>query len=324
MPNRSVVLSSLGPTATGKTRLAVELARRFHGEIVSADSRQVYRGLDLGTGKDLEDYGIGPDMVPHHLIDVCDPGEVYHLFRYLENARATIREIAGRGCLPIVAGGTALYVNALLDEYELSGGAPDPALREELAALTDEELLRRLRTDAPDLFERTDKSQRTRIVRAIEIAHTRTGANEMPSLKLDALLLAPYYPRQEVHKRIEQRLDERLEAGLIEEVRVLHDAGASWQWLDNLGLEYRYVSRHLRGELSREEMREELFTRIRRFCKSQDIWARKMEREGKTIYWLPEGNMEQAVDLVHRFLAGQPLPEPQIRLMETFYGPRSN
>jgi tRNA dimethylallyltransferase len=188
-PIRCLVV--LGPTATGKTRLAVELARRFRGEIVSADSRQVYRGLDLGTGKDLEDYGTGMEMVPHHLIDVCDPGEAYHLFRYLENARDAIREIAGRGSLPIVAGGTALYVNALLDEYELSGGAPDPALREELAALTDDELLERLRTDAPDLYDRTDKTQRKRIVRAIEIAHTRADADEIPSLKLDPLLLAP-------------------------------------------------------------------------------------------------------------------------------------
>jgi tRNA dimethylallyltransferase len=320
-PIRCLVV--LGPTATGKTRLAVELARRFRGEIVSADSRQVYRGLDLGTGKDLEDYGTGIDMVPHHLIDVCDPGEPYHLFRYLESARAIIRDIAGRECLPIVAGGTALYVNALLDEYELPGGAPDPVLREELAKLTDEELLDRLRTDAPDLFERTDKTQRKRVVRAIEIAHTRTTAEDTPSLKLDPLLLAPYYPRQEVHKRIEQRLDARLDAGLIEEVTVLHEAGASWQWLDDLGLEYRYVSRYLRGELTREQMREELFTHIRRFCKSQDIWARKMEREGKVIHWLPGGNLEQAIDLVHLFLAGRPLPAPQLRLMETFYGPRN-
>jgi len=319
MPEPLRRLAILGPTATGKTRLAVGLARQFGGEIVSADSRQLYRGLDLGTGKDLEEYG----EIPCHLIDVCDPGEPFHLFRYLELARAAIQDIAERGRLPIIAGGTSLYLNALLDEYELAGGAPDPALREELAERTDEELLDLLRTEAPDLYERTDKTQRKRILRAVEIARTRDPAETEP-LTLNALLLAPYYPRQEVHQRIGRRLDARLEAGLIEEVTVLHDAGASWEWLDNLGLEYRYISRYLRGELSREQMREELFTHIRHFCKSQDIWARKMEREGKTIHWLPGGNLEQAAELVQRFLAGQPLPPPQLRLMDTLYGPRSN
>lgn len=317
-PLRCLVI--LGPTATGKTRLAVGLASRFSGEIVSADSRQLYRGLDLGTGKDLDEYG----TVPYHLIDLCDPGDSCHLFRYLELARAALRDIAGRGCLPIVAGGTSLYINALLDEYELVGGAPDEALREELAERSDTELLDLLRAEAPDLYERTDKTQRKRILRAVEIARTRTEEAGPEPLPLDPLLLAPYYSRQEVHRRIEQRLDARLAAGLIEEVTVLHEAGASWQWLDDLGLEYRYISRYLRGELTREQMREELFTHIRRFCKSQDIWARKMEREGKTIHWLPGGDLEQATDLVERFLANQSLPPPPLRLMDTFYGPRSN
>lgn len=310
----------LGPTATGKTRLAVGLARRFNGEIVSADSRQLYRGLDLGTGKDLDEYG----EVPHHLIDVCAAGESCHLFRYLELARAALRDIAGRGRLPIVAGGTSLYLNALLDGYELAGGAPDESLRTEWAGKTDAELLDMLRREAPDLYERADKTQRRRILRALEIARTRETGTVPPPLEIDALLLAPYYPRTEVHARIARRLDERLESGLIEEVAGLHAAGVSWEWLDELGLEYRHVSRFLRGETTRERMREELLAKIRRFAKSQDIWARKMEREGKTIHWLPEGDLEQAADLARRFLDGEPLPEPHLRLADTFYGPRSN
>jgi tRNA dimethylallyltransferase len=307
----------LGPTATGKTRLAVGLARRFGGEILSADSRQLYRGLDLGTGKDLEEYG----EIPHHLIDVCAAGESCHLFRYLELARAALRDIAGRGRLPIVAGGTSLYINALLDGYELAGGAPDESLRGEWADKTDEEMLHQ---EAPDLYERADKTQRRRILRALEIARTRQTGSALPILEVDALLLAPYYPRSEVHARIARRLDERLEAGLIEEVAGLHAAGVSWEWLDELGLEYRHVSRFLRGETTRERMREELLAKIRRFAKSQDIWARKMEREGKTIHWLPEGDLDEAAELVQRFLAGEPLPEPSLRLADTFYGPRSN
>lgn len=318
MPLRCLFV--LGPTATGKTRLAVGLARRFGGEIVSADSRQLYRGLDLGTGKDLEEYG----EVPHHLIDVCAAGESCHLFRYLELARAALRDIAGRNRLPIVAGGTSLYLNALLDGYELAGGAPDEALRGEWAGKTDGELLDMLRREAPDLHERADKTQRRRILRALEIARTREPGAAPPVLDIEGLLLAPYYPRPEVHARIEERLDERLAAGLVEEVAGLHAAGVSWEWLDELGLEYRHVARFLRGETTRESMRGELLAKIRRFAKSQDIWARKMEREGKTIHWLPEGDPAAAAELTRRFLAGEELPPPTLRLADTFYGPRSN
>lgn len=315
----------VGPTASGKTRLAVSLARRFGGEIVSADSRQVYRTLDLGTGKDLAEYGSGADRVPVHLIDVVGPDEAYHLFRFVAEAQAALRDIAARGRLPVVAGGSCLYVNALLGGYGLDGAPPTPELRRGLEGLADAELIGILRREAPDLAARADPSQRRRLVRAVEIARSR-GGDTVPApaaLRLRPLLLAPFYPRSAIHERIERRLDERLAAGLVAEVARLHAGGLSWERLDWFGLEYRYVAQHLQGRMGFAEMRQTLLARIRRFCKSQDVWYRKMEREGQVIHWLPGGDLPQAVELVRRFVDGAPLPAPVIRLNDVLYGPRS-
>jgi len=314
----------LGPTATGKTRLGVALARSFGGEIISVDSRQVYRGLDLGTGKDLEEYGAGADRVPYHLIDVADPAEEYHLFRFVSAAAAALRDIADRGHLPVLVGGTALYLNAILERYTLEGGARDPAFRAELAALSDEELVAVLLREAPDVYARTDLSQRPRIVRALEIARSKDQAPPRPTLPaLDPLLLGTFFPRATVHRRIEARLDARLRQGLIEEIHALHRNGLSWDRLERLGLEYRYVALYLQGALDRNSMRNTLLARIRRFARSQDVWFRKMEREGKRIHWIPAGAVEPARDLVAAFLRGAELPAPQFTLSNTLYGPRS-
>ncbi len=318
---------AVGPTATGKTRLAVALARRFRGEVISADSRQVYRGLDLGTGKDLEEYGVGAERVPVHLIDIVDPAEPYHLFRFVADAQAALRDVAGRGCLPVIAGGSGLYIHALIHGYALEGTAPSEALREDLAGLSDAELLATLQREAPDLAARVDIHQRRRLVRAVEIARSRAaeppaGPPPAERLTLRPLLIGPYYPRAEVHARIAARLDARLQAGLIDEVARLHAAGLSWERLAWFGLEYRHVSQYLQGEVDLQGMRETLLARIRRFCKAQDAWLRKIEREGTPIHWLPGGDLAQAVELVERFLAGATLPAPSLRLNEILYGPR--
>ncbi|NLF18107.1 MAG: tRNA (adenosine(37)-N6)-dimethylallyltransferase MiaA [Lentisphaerae bacterium] len=315
----------VGPTATGKTRLAVALARRFRGEVISADSRQVYRGLDLGTGKDLEEYGAGAERVPVHLVDIVDPAEPYHLFRFVADAQAALRDIAGRGCLPVIAGGTGLYIHALIHGYALEGTAPSEALREGLEGLSDAELLATLQREAPDLAARVDTHQRRRLVRAVEIARSRAAAPDgapAERLRLRPLLIGPYYPRGEVHARIAARLDARLQAGLIDEVARLHAAGLSWERLAWFGLEYRHVSQYLQGEVDLSGMRETLLARIRRFGKAQDAWLRKIEREGTPIHWLPGGDLAQALELVERFLAGAALPAPTLRLSETLYGPR--
>lgn len=317
-----------GPTATGKTRLGVSLARRFNGEIISADSRQVYAGMDIGTGKDLADFGQGHDAVPYHLIDIASPLEEYNLNRFLRDAGTALRSIASQGKLPVIVGGTVLYIQALIEGYDLPGGEPDPALRAALNDVPTTELIQRLRNTSPAVFERTDKTQRKRVIRALEIAESAATDTSVkphaPALPdLDVLVLAPYYHRQTVHQRIERRLRERLQEGMLDEIRRLHEAGVSWEKMEYFGLEYRYAARHLQGLLSEEELFTELFTHIRRFCKSQDIWFRKMERGGRVIHWLPEGNLEQAAELTRLFLADAPLPPPELKLSDIYYGPKS-
>ena len=309
-----------GPTATGKTKLAVHLARRFGGEIISADSRQVYRHMDLGTGKDLDEYGDGVDRVPCHLLDVVDPQEHFHLKKFIELALAAMEDIRSRNRLTVIAGGTPLYVNALIRGYDLPGGEPDPQLREELQSLSHEQLMERLQAVAtPEFLKRVDVTQDKRIIRAIEIALS-PEAESIHAAPLDhPLVIAPYYPRKTVRERIEIRLDERLKLGLVEEVQILHKNGVSWEKLDWFGLEYRYVSRYLKNELTFDQMRTELLAKIRHFCKSQDIWFRKMEREGLAIHWIPEGDTSEAESLVARWLAHEPLPEPSIRLADISY-----
>lgn len=291
-----------GPTATGKTRLATALCRRFDGEIISADSRQVYRGLDIGTGKDLAEYRSGGAEVPVHLLDLLEPGEKFNLHQFVGLARAALAEIAGRGRLPVVCGGTPLYIHALLEGYELPGGEPDWQKRQELESLPLAELCAILQREAaPELWERTDRTQVRRVVRAIEIARSGMAQSGRYTLRR-TLILAPRYSRAECHQRIEQRLRQRLQEGLVEEVEALRRRGVSREVLEWLGLEYRYVSRYLYGDLGYDEMFAVLLAHIRQFCKRQDIWFRKMEREGKVIHWIPGGEVAEAAALTAAWL----------------------
>ena len=291
-----------GPTATGKTRLAVALARAFHGEILSVDSRQVYRGLDLGTGKDLAEYSEGGPAVPYHLIDVADPSERFDLYRFLELARVVLTGLHERHVLPVICGGTPLYLLALLNGYAMEGGAPDRHLRSKLEGYSTAELISLLRAIAPpELVARTDLTQDRRIIRAIEIARSLTDRPAPPPLS-NTLILAPQFTRAEVRERIAVRLDARLDAGLIDEVRALHDQkGMTWERLDWLGLEYRFIARYLQGQLTYQEMHDSLLAHIRQFAKRQDGWFRKFEREGHHIHWIPAGDPEMAINLVQNY-----------------------
>ncbi|MFW5996696.1 MAG: tRNA (adenosine(37)-N6)-dimethylallyltransferase MiaA [Lentisphaeria bacterium] len=317
-----------GPTATGKTELAARLADKFNGEIIGADSRQIYKGLDIGSGKDLDEFKQYNPPIPYHLIDQIDPREDYNLFRYQQDAVKTVQACHTGSRLPLLVGGSPLYLTSVLDHYTLEGGSPDPEFRESIKDVDNETLLHDLRNKAPDIYHRTDKTQRKRIVRALEIAHQRSVSpkevSHTPAITLDPLIIAPFYPRPVIHDRIRKRLDKRLAQGMLEEVEYLHNNGLSWERLEFFGLEYRVAALYLQGKLNYQEFYNTLLQKIRRLCKSQEVWFRKMEREGKLIYWLPQGDFEKAVQLISDFLADHPLPSPSFQLQNHHYGPQTN
>jgi len=287
----------LGPTASGKTRLAARLAAGIGAELISADSRQVYRGMDIGTGKDLAEYIVDGVPVPYHLIDVAEPGHLFSVFEFQQRFYECFREITARGRMPIVVGGTGLYIESILREYRMLPVPENAALREELQALSMEDLAARLLHLNPALHNTTDLTGRERLVRAIEIAeHTsKHGSKEVIGRPdIVPLVIGVRWERTVLRERITSRLKERLEQGMIEEVQRLHDSGISWERLDEMGLEYRYVSLHLQGKLTFDGMFKTLNIRIHQFAKRQDTWFRGMERRGITIHWI-EGADEVAL-----------------------------
>ena len=207
----------------------------------------------------------------------------------------------------------------MLDGYDQDGGAPNAELRAELNSKPLEALIEILRKEAsPSLFNRTDKTQKRRVIRSIELARFGETIKPVPLID-DSLVIAPFFERKVIHARIEKRLDERLAAGMLEEVQHLHDQGMSWERMDWLGLEYRFAAKALTGELAIPQMRDMLLAHIRQFCKRQDGWFRKLERDGRHIYWIREGNLEEASSLVAQWLNGEPLPEPMIHINDIRY-----
>ena len=281
------LLVILGPTASGKTKLGVQLAERLNGEIISADSRQVYRGLDIGSGKDLEEY----NDIPYHLIDIVDPGFEYNLFEFQKHFTLAFKDISCRQKLPLLVGGTGMYIDAIVKGYDMVEAPVDPDLRNELNAKTQEELITQLKGLQPGLHNTTDLEDKDRIVRAIEIALAEKTAQqkaepyaEKPDV--NPLVFGIQWDRDVLRKRITLRLKDRLEQGMIEEVEGLHAAGVSWDTLAFYGLEYRFLAEHLQGKLSRNDMFQKLNSGIHKFAKRQDTWFRKMERKGTNIHWL--------------------------------------
>jgi tRNA dimethylallyltransferase len=281
------MLVVLGSTASGKTKLAVELAKVLNGEIISADSRQVYRGLDIGSGKDLEEY----QDINHHLIDVVDPGYEYSIFDFQKDVINAYQSIREKEKLAIMAGGSALYVDSILKGYRLVDVPENVGLRAALSTLSHDSLVERLRELKPKLHNTTDIIERERLVRAIEIAQGELDAkdeiNDFPALK--PLIFAIKWPREVIRQRITERLKLRMEQGLIEEVAHLHSQGVSWETLYFYGLEYRFIAQHLQGQLTKNDCFQKLNSAIHQFSKKQDTWLRRLERNGSKIHWL-DGN----------------------------------
>jgi tRNA dimethylallyltransferase len=296
----------LGPTAAGKTGLGIYLAGAFGGEIISADSRQVYRGLDLGSGKDLAEYG----ETPYHLIDIADLSVEYSVFDFQRDFRTAFDGVTRRGRLPVVVGGTGMYLDSVIRGYALEEVPVNDILRSSLEPLSLAELAERLLSLKKDVHNRTDLLEKSRLVRAIEIAeYKRDQAQSAVEIRLKPLVIGVRFDRTVLRQRIRTRLIERIEAGLVDEVRALHDAGSSWERLERLGLEYRFTSQYIEGKIpSKTEYIESLYTAICQFAKRQETWFRGMERKGVNIEWIENGNREIAEKMVRRFFEPARLP----------------
>lgn len=278
------ILAILGPTASGKTRLAVALAEVLGGEIVSADSRQVFRGMDIGSGKDLHEYG----RVPYHLIDILDAGGEFSVFDFQRRALKALAEIVTRKAIPILCGGSGLYLDAILRGYRLVEVLHNESLRAELAIRSDAELIEELRRLKPGQHNSTDLLNRERTVRAIEIATGELGnvtaCESLPQMQV--VTIGIHWEREELRRRITDRLRERLDNGMIEEVERLHADGIAWERLDYYGLEYRYIGAYLCGRMDKNDMFQRLNSAIHNFAKRQGNWFRRMERHGVAINWI--------------------------------------
>ncbi len=303
---RPNLIAVCGPTASGKTRLGVAVARHVGGEILSVDSRQVYRGLDIGSGKDLDEYGHGSDAVPHHLIDIVDPGETYTLWRYQGDFYQTFREVHGRGRIPVAVGGTGLYLEAVIKHYRVPNVPEDRALREEMMRVGKDTLATLLRDESPEVAAGTDMSSKKRIVRGLEIArfareHDVHRGHAAPP-EIHALVLAVRHPRPELRRRIRERLEQRLADGMIDEVRALRQRGVSDERLAMFGMEYRHIAAYLRGDVDPGTMREALYADICRLAKRQLTYVRGMERRGTPVHWIDGCDTKRAIALVNEWL----------------------
>ncbi|MBS2100239.1 tRNA (adenosine(37)-N6)-dimethylallyltransferase MiaA [Carboxylicivirga linearis] len=298
------LLVILGPTASGKTTFATHLAKKLDGEIISADSRQVYKGMDLGTGKDLEDYTIDGQLIPYHLIDIVDAGYKYNVFEYQTDFFKAFEKVQQNGHFPIMCGGTGMYIESVLKKYKLINVPNNPALREQLEGKTIEDLSKILES-FKSLHNQTDTETVARAIRAIEI---ETYYQDHPEIELDLpdvnpLIIGVNIDRNARRKKITDRLQKRFDEGMLDEVRALLDKGVTPDDLIYYGLEYKYLTQHIIGELTYKEMFDKLNVSIHQFAKRQMTWYRGMERKGTKIHWVDAFEpIEQRMEKVEKLL----------------------
>lgn len=281
------LVTILGPTAAGKTLFAASLAHRLDGEIISADSRQVYRGMDIGTGKDYGDYLVGGKVIPSHLIDILDAGYEYNVFLFKQDFLRVFHDISERGKTPLLCGGSGLYIESILKDYLLLNVPLNERLRADLEQKEGEELEEILRLYGP-LHNQSDTSNRKRMIRAIEIAMYQASQTTQPAelQEMNVVVFGVSLDRNIRRERITERLMKRLDEGMVKEVEGLLSSGVSYEKLDYYGLEYRYISRYIRKDLTYNEMVQRLNSAIHQFAKRQMTYFRGMERRGTTIYWI--------------------------------------
>lgn len=291
------VLAIVGPTASGKSSLAVMIAKKYEGEVISADSRQVYRGLDIGTEKITKEEMAG---IPHHLINVCDPHETFTVEIFKRQAAEAIADIFERGKLPIIVGGTGWYVDALLYDVDIPSVPPNTELRDMLEAKTVEELFLLLETKDPERASTIDRHNKRRLVRALEIAEALGSVpllNEK-NMAYDALIIGIETEDGVLKKRIETRLDQTLDRGLIDETRKLHESGITWERMGEFGLEYNIAGRFLRGEINEKTMRERMRHELWQYVKRQRTWFKR----NKDIEWFDPGEAEKIFAVIDTFI----------------------
>jgi len=298
------LITILGPTAVGKTRLASNIAYSLNSEIISADSRQVYRGMDVGTGKDLDDYLVFDKLIPYHLIDIISPQEEFNLFLFQKMFYEIFGTLINKKVIPILAGGTGLYLSSILESYELKPVEFSEERITQLSELSVEELQEKLKLLDSELHNTTDLLHKERIVKAIILAEESMKSSDFTKPAINSFTIGIQEDREKIKKNISIRLKERLKNGMIEEVEHLVSAGVTFEKLIFFGLEYKFIGQYLSGDLNYNDMYQKLNSSIHSFAKRQMTWFRKMERNGVKIHWIDGPDFDEATKLMkkHRII----------------------
>ncbi len=300
MKFKSVIV--LGPTAVGKTSVGVHIANKFNGEIISVDSRQVYKHMDIGTGKDLHEYNLENKNIPYHLIDIIEPTEEFDLFKFIISFNEAFTVVEKKNKLPVIVGGTGMYLHAIIKRYELTevnfAGRFD-----ELNKMPHSKLIELLKQKVGSLHNQSDLTDKERTIKALIIAEKKEGKT-IKAIDASPFIIGVTDERDKIKKRITERLKKRLNEGMIEEVKRLLEMGITHDKLNYFGLEYKYISLYLKGDLNYNDMYQKLNSAIHNFAKRQMTWYRKMEKEGIKINWIKAGDTSEAEKLIREFVVG--------------------